>query len=567
MAKQQKQSEKKFENAFKGNKSGARGRGRRKPGFTTTAENPEPHNFQDEAEEREFQKGEKFGRRIAEHKANDPQWYFKSPQILKDVASFSFAKPLGTRLGVNRIFTDSHYKISQRFTAAPGLLAYYLGIAPGIAQNAQDPVNLAATNVYSFVRHENSGSRNYDAPDLMLYILAMDSIYTAWNWLKRVYGVASTYSQQNRYMPSAYFEAENIDFDDVIANLANFRGFLNVKASEIAAFCVPATMSLNVRHSWLFSNIFEDSNTHKAQQYMYIPSYFFKYEETASAKGGQLTPLTIPNGGLAAKQATKLKVADLEQILIDLLEAVQYSEDIGIMSGDILKAYGSQGLFTLSTIDPAYKVEPAYSQEVLTQFENAITTHFSAADAATFTITQDPDTNWLLFQPSTSSDANVGMDGRFVNFHWDSPTPEDVIVATRLSTVLGEKSGSTAPVLSCGSEILTAAYMLYIAEGSAGAVEYTGLAPLSIYMYSLQWTVLFSDYVATDGGLFAPVMLESFDWHPMYLVTFNTGTVSSPGQSWIEYCAFDFDNYTVITPENIEAMNSMALLSEMNVPN
>lgn len=55
-----------------------------------------------------------------------------------------------------------------------------------------------------------------------------------------------------------------------------------------------------------------------------------------------------------------------------ILEVLLASESIGIMSGDILKAFNTAALIGLKDIDEDYHIEPTYSAEVLSQIDTAI---------------------------------------------------------------------------------------------------------------------------------------------------------------------------------------------------
>lgn len=155
----------------------------------------ESNNYQDKFADKEFEKGFDKGRyeskgskkfpsnkMKSDQKFNDPSWYYNSEQILRDVASFSFMKPLGYPLRYqNQVgpTAGSNTVMMNGFSGfVPGVLSVQVGLTPGISTDSQSPLNLAATNIYSFVRHKNSGSRNYDSPDLMLYLLAMDSLFS-----------------------------------------------------------------------------------------------------------------------------------------------------------------------------------------------------------------------------------------------------------------------------------------------------------------------------------------------------------------------------------------------------
>lgn len=545
--------------------------------------------FADEEKAKGFKKGEKFeADRVADFKQNDPQWYFKDANILKDVASFSYSHPLGNRISWDRIFdiqqntTDTHYGISNWCASIPGLLTATIALTPGVATDAQDPINMAATNVYSYVRYKNSGASNYDSPDLMLYLLAMDSIYACWNWMKRIYGMASTYSQVNRYMPEAWIRANGVDFKDLMANLADFRGYLNIKTQEISAFCVPATMTYNIRHSWLFSNVYTDSSTTKAQQYMFVPAYFYKYSEATSEKGGELIAEPVLFKEELNTPVTLLKTSDLMAYLDSLLEAVNYSEDIGIMSGDILKAYGEGGLFKVSTFDADYRVEPVYSREVLSQIENSIAARMYATgfngqsifEIADFDVTQDPNTNFLQWHPSATG--NLGMmKGSFLNFHWNSPTPEDVMVASRLKIDMRQSSdGTTMYIESSGSEFVM--YYTLWANVQDSSVETRYSRNTALILGSVDFSnPVYIDARSTVTSATIPMrsywlidQMSAFDWHPMiWTGLLFKGASDAYTTDMSLGMLFDFDVYAVVDNDDLDALNTLALLTEFNVPN
>lgn len=530
------------------------------------------NNFQDAAEVEEAGKTKfKCGK---VKPTNDPQWYFKDAQILKDVASFSFNSPLGSRLPVGSVWAGSASltnQVSVGTVSVPGLMAITMSPTIGVSTDAQSPANLAATNVYAYIRYKNSGATNYDSPDLMLYLIAMDSIYSCWNWMKRIYGMASTYSQLNKYEPRAYMMANNVDFDDIMAHLADFRGYLNIKASEISAFCVPATMTYNVRHSWLFSNIYKDSDTRKAQQYMFVPGWFYQYDETSSSQGGILNPIPVlvnyvPN----SSGNTPFTFESLRNLLNGMLEAVNYSEDIGIMSGDILKAYGEGNLFTLSSIDPDYKVEAVYSREVLTQIENSTSFNITTAALDTFRISQNPNTNFLTCKPYLAELYNGNYKGWMLNFHWENPTPEEVVVATRLTTLCQKAqnppSGMAFEIISMGSEVCSQSWMYaYSTSASIQDVDsgaaLTTLIAMQIESHGIDMRVT-SPYNQVVEEVSRIMMITSFDWAPRFHQTIINATTDR-----LLGATVDYDNYTLLSADNLEAINTMALLTEFNVPN
>lgn len=527
-------------------------------------------NFQDKFADQQFGRGEQTEKDILK-KYNDANWYTKNPQTLKDVASFSYLSALGTPMYPAKeiqYISDGTYKHNVAATSytgsVPGLMA--LGILPtiGTSVNASSPANIAAQNVYAYNRRMLSGRKNYDPTDLMLYYVALDSMYACWNWMKRLVGLAAKYSQLNRYMPRAYFAANNVDFDDFINNQADFRGYLNKAAASISAFAAPAVFSYNVRHSWLFSNVFKDSNTKKAQQYMFVPRAFYKYDETSSVQGGQL--VTIP----ILDVTTPLKVNDLINIMESMLQAMVYSEDIGIMSGDTIKVYGEGNLFTLSRVTEDYTVEPVYSEEVLSQIENALPIQVSAEGIAATKIYQDPNTNELLFNLPASTQGCPISQGAYINMHKEDITPEDTIVATRLTARVVEVSADlkTVTKMVYGSEIMTTLTMYYFASTKDAS---TSNDPKNM---KLQWVNIgnpqfdseHDDQWINVRNLAVFSMIIGFDWAPRVWLNYKDASIE--GNAWITLVGSntDWDMYTFVTNEDLDNMHSVAVLSEFNVP-
>ena len=533
-------------------------------------------NYQDafaDSEKAKGCKGSKFPQKlVSKDEVNDPTWYFKQATLLNDVASFSFSHPLGEVLVANNA-DPTHESRNGALSSIPGLMSLTLIPTPGISTDAQSPLNLAAQNAYSFVRRTNSGAVNYNAPDLMLYFLASDSLYMAWNWMKRIYGYASTYSAQNKYLPVAYAAADCVDLEDIYSNLADFRAFLNMAANRISAFAVPATFNLMVRHSWVFSNIFKDSDTTKAQQYILIPALFYQYDETTSPNGGVLAPVNVTY----TRPSSPYTFKQLRDMLNDMINAMQYSEDIGTMSGDMIKAYGESGLFKLSQIDPDYRVDAIYSKEVLTEFENCEYWKFpqfmNTANFPQFTVKQDPNTNFIKYQPILAT-PNVycgDQSDRYINFHWASPTPADVMVATRFncaytSSPAPASASSTTTLTDCGSELAMRCTIYWFGQGTDVFKPYDPKVKVSLQSYDMG-----SVSVSTTGASTPTTMNDlvlrlslpvTFDWAPaVYLFPIgDNGGVPIPAIR-------DWDVYTKLDVEDFRALNELALLSMFNVPN
>lgn len=309
-------------------------------------------------------KGDELDKDEYKSKTNDPSWYSSDENIMRDAASIPFSWAVGTTVDIG---------IASDYTI-PGICALHTMPSFGYAETFADPLNVAATAVYSNIRYANSGSKNYDAPDLMMYILAMSQVYSYINMLQRVYGISMLYSQRNRYLPKALLKAMNVDFEDVISNLANFRYGINVLVNKASSFAVPSVFTLFNRQAFLYQNVYCEGTSIKDQLYMYVPDGFYQFGlvDNASALGYiPFTPAAV-TGNLNTDVYSLFTVDQLLQYGSSLLQSLLSSEDMNIMSGDILKAYGDQGIVKLAQISPDYVITPVFDIAVLEQMKNSV---------------------------------------------------------------------------------------------------------------------------------------------------------------------------------------------------
>lgn len=487
------------------------------------------------------------------HKFNDVSWYVKNPQILKDAGSLSFNNPLGATLQMEDVVPiNSTFSANPGTTHMPGIFSISFIPTAGKSKDNSSALNMAARNIYSFVRHANSGHANYDSPDLMLYLLAMDNIYMLFNHGKRVYGIARYYSQYNRYLPEGLIEAMHFDKDDVINHLADLRYGLNVIAAKLNALCVPNTMNLFTRHSWMVSNVYRDADESKAQNYLWVPTGYFVYDETGSPRGGYL----------AAKDFGTYTVETFISALNEALAAIIESEDMNIMSGDILKAYGAGKLWTLGAIGEEYSIEPVYNEEVLNQMHN--TTCFWADYDHTGipqnSIRQNPDTGALIYDPAIFPYAGLPADKTqahvgfpiVINMPRGDVTPDQVIVGTRNTVQVAISSNPDATDMdfdSLPSELVTNFTIYTKGENSS----------LTVYNFNSVFASTTGVSTFSTMQLMNLAQISHFDWHPiLYLLDAVSNT-------FLGYVG-DMSNYTLVSANTLKKLHDTAILSELDVP-
>lgn len=491
-------------------------------------------------------------------KYNDPSWYIKEGQLAKDVASLSF----NNALGVPVTLTDELSSLNRKtaFTSTlPGICVINTVPAMGVTYDRRSPVNIAANNIVGFIRSYNSGAKNYDAPDLMLMLGAMDSVYALIAHLMRAYGVARVFSHTNRYIGDALLYSMGFNAADVRQNLSNFRAYINMVITKASAICTPSIMTLYKRHFWMYSGVYKDEDIEKSQMYLYRPFSLWTYEEN-DEQGGYLKANAVAssftaNNGFAP---TVWSLSEWESFGDTMLDKLTTSQDIAVMSGDILKAYGEGNLWKLSLINEDYAVIPVYSQEVLDQIHNTtfvgikvtgrnttstetITPDISGLDVTQYNYGSAP---YLMFQPQFM---NVGAAcyTRICDVDSENPDPERVIVATRnmvmLQPWLAKDNSNVANLSTCGSDIAL----------SASIVKYGDNG----YLTS---THIFTNDVNSVGGL---TDLWKFKRAP--LIYRMSSTTGAGNLSAVDGC---IDNYTLVSFDDLRRMHESSLLAMFGVP-
>lgn len=476
-------------------------------------------------------------------KNNDASWYTVPGQLAKDVASLSFNNATGVP-----------FNIGTYASVIPGTMEIITAPVPGISGGASSAVSVAAKNLFTGIRKANSGSTNYDASDLMMYILAMDSAYAYYAWMVRIYGVMRVYDQRNRYLGQNLAAISGGDVDTILPNLANFRAYINQYAIKLGAFNVPATLTLIKRHMWMFSNVYADENNIKGQFYLYQPAYFYRYDEYNGAGRLVAEPLMVQDSlnqdhfTSVAKSAPKTLNAIIgygER----LISALAGSQDINTMSGDILKAYDSNGVFKLDLIGEEFALAPVFSEEVLTQIHNTtfVGNEFyvnTASDPAltSFYVNQDTSIGYgaILCQPKVKLDSSYN---KLLDFWKDDPTPEDVMVATRnmTFTYLDEATNSNA-LQTCGTEVPLFAVVTQL--NATGNREENNLYTGIEHHYSQIVTVKY---------------LSSFNEYPLLYLRGSDDKVGS-------HFLGELSNYTILDYDELRKMHDSALLSLLAVP-
>lgn len=481
---------------------------------------------------------------------NDPAWYAQTPELMALSANIPFSQAAGTKFNLG-LYNDASGADAIEDTSTfyvPGIMTMNVVPVPSSADSPNAPLNIAATKVFSFVRHANSGTPQYNSPDLMLYMISMGQVYSYINFLQRIYGCMNLYANMNRYLPRALVSAQYVNYDNVISNLPNFKYGIDALIHKASSLAVPANLTYFQRLAFMFSGVYAEGESVKDQLYMYNPQGFMQYSETASETGGSLQYLAYVTDD--AKRYTYSELLDYGDKLLDPIIA---SEDMNIMSGDILKAYGDAGILKLSMLPDAYMIVPTTDLNVLEQFQNAIRFD-TALQSATITQSQKGLAGSLVSKVTFNMSyplMAVINGNKLLTTILTAPGPGDVMERTRLMGY-GSQTTDTTPLIQAqmATEVPTTAFIWRF--------NYAG----NLVSTVVPQTVVVTDtYTPTDAmnALELHCLLENFKFHPNVYYFRKT----SSGTTFMQM-AVDIDNYAIINVIDLNRMNEAALLSMFN---
>lgn len=510
------------------------------------------------------------------NKGNDTSYYSHNPELLNIAGKYSFASALGmyTPFGtdvnstVNSAFDSHLYRILNEQTTStplplwasvldvPGIMTLELSLVPGFSSGTTSAVNIAARNLYTATRKEQTGQFVFDAVDEMMFAITMDNLNCFYVWMQRLYGIMNNYQVLNRYVPDALIRANHVDPVDLRKHKADLLYYMEQFAVYVRAYPIPTEMSYFKRHAEMFANVYKDGEGDKAQLYCFVPAGFWAFNETFStADKGSLSyqPLTVQTG------STIFKLLSFDEITAlgdRLLTGVISSQDAGNISAAMLKAFGYDS-YAFGSTDWTYKVEPVYNEEILMQIHNAKAVGYFSSNSD---ITQN-DEGQLIFAPILNQSLNQQV---IIDCAYNDPTPDEVFAMTRFAAIVTSQDSSKSTGVA-GAEIVNMIHMFKFAHSDPSEAEEPILGWAQIPTYR---KISNNASVPPDFILFLEMFTDvsKFDWSPVIDML-----VAQQGSGGIVTSALrlpfnDFENYVVMGVEDLRKLHEVALLSLFGVP-
>lgn len=520
-------------------------------------------------------------------KDNDPSWYTHIFPLASDVANFNFNIPVGTpfnplsdvsKLKVNATTDYSINRTTTNGKVIPGIMTFNVSPSIGYSADPTSAPNIAAQQMYTIVRKANSGAVNYDKTDLMMTVVAMDNAYMLYEILLRAYRTIGKYDPNSRYMPDGLMYAQGFA-PALQQDLANFRGVLDLFCYQLGSINIPDEFDFIKRHSWMFTNVYADASSSKAQLYMYRPNGLYVWSEGESSKPSYLKWVSWAK--LFGTGEPVSTIAEIQHAIDMVMQPILGSADIGTISGDIAKAFNESGMIQFQPVSQYEALQPVYSMEVIQQMMNSYIIgvglyngqnsdyNYNDIWVDNSNLTSGP---FLVYTPKFEKSVFTAPHAfvkHLVNLKQDANVDINMVATRNIITVDWESDNSYGIITSCGTEVVTSATSyVYSTDGS----HVITTKPLERVFH--QVVVMPFDGIAAMAGVDPTTvtrvvddlqsMIESsaFDNQPARYVFFSQD-IAKDQNNTMKYQGImtDTENYTWLEDQTIKQLNDAALLS------
>lgn len=504
---------------------------------------------------------------------NAIEWFARYPNLLQAAGSIPYPYRPGMKVPLGGVKRDpSVSTIEDIGHWIPGMLGFYWVPSVGRSLSPTSPISVVGKELYAKVREKFSGSIDADAPDFVIYLMALDSIFSYIAMLKRIYRSLNAYSPDNLFTPNGVLHAMLFN-DSQIEDMRQHKMELYQRINELILmtykFKCPRIMDVFNRHVWLNDHVYTDAPTPKSQWYIFVQTEWYKFEMLDVPHS---TP-AVQAGGLKSTQLLgNLPDTGVVQALYtngrSLINALAESDDGYLISGYLMRAFEGYPDFRVDELLMGEFLVPKYNEEVLGEIENlhTLSPGYYQLDNDVY---QDPSTNSIICTPyayyaAASDTATRDLDHVIPRYsaRSDNPTIAETVINSRMMTYIDnmnvDGSVAKAEVIACSEIMCSMQYIVQTQLRGSGGLGWSTQWLASEMVYDL--TTL--DNVDANLKAIAKNMdLAQWDWCPMILAVFN-----SPKKGSIAFFG-DIHNMTSTTKETLINLNTVCLYSLFNAFN
>lgn len=519
---------------------------------------------------------------------NDPEWYTKYPELIKNCTNIPFNKVAGKKFdfaGSNQGANAGYLPTGIRISFIPTI---------GKSNYADDAYNTQIRKIWLLMHRKWRGMGKYQSADLGMALFAILNTFGDLARAERMYGVLWNYSVMNRSYPEHVLKALRLDPSVTGASLSDFRSDLNMLIEKAKSLCLPKGFAYLDMIVALMGLIFKDSDNIRAQWYLYDSDYYLKYNHTKFTTGGcvEYIPRSYVSG------TTTQTFANVISDLRDQLNMLMADDDVTTMCSDIVAAFGEE-VVNFSPMPEDYKVTPVKNESRQLQLHNmTINGPVAGGDFDSIIKAQLTGYPWLdIYQQgnvckqnlykgfyitnsptleeitssgtltgrwvpvkNTTGISNAYVGDKILDTWVDSPDSNHIIEMTRLATTCIDEAITTSPdggSTNHGRHVypMTAYGNIVVEtiEVITGSANGTAVSALSVQN---DVTYLGASTTASFAQMVA--VLSKFDWSPILVYTSYNG-------STYDYLFCDLDNYTSITSNDLKRLHEACILSVFKI--
>lgn len=462
---------------------------------------------------------------------------------------------------------SSYWNTSAGVVSVPQILpgTFVLDWSPsfGVSNLNTDPASIAGKEIYSRVRAAYSGSLDADAPDYIMYLGALDSIFSYISYLKRIYRLLVAWSPSNYAIPDGVLHAMNFSSAEIMTlrrDRTKLWQYINELVYQSRKFTCPNTLDIMNRHYWLNDNLFTDADSLNAQFYLFNMVYAYKVEMLPAIDDPDITAPSLqsyPLPNCVFTSARSISVDSLYNFGLELIQALIDWDDAYTINGYLKRAYEGHPMFIVSELEQGEEIAPLYNEEVLTQIENAksIPYGFEALKGSYVlanTVQQNISTNAVVTNPAINAKTGLiyGPDEIALSSRREMPNAGDVIIMSRMiNFITTHTTQGTDNIygISSGTEIM---WCFRIVDPTSILDALTQPIGLIVPAYLDSASSVFTLNALQMGEM------SAFDWHPLL-----QGRFGSPSRAYI---FGDFHNLTYVDEDIMSNIHRVCLLSELN---
>lgn len=438
----------------------------------------------------------------------------------------------------------------------PGCAENRIMLIPGGTSNTTtSTINEACRAMFVYIRNRlMKNITRYEKTDLLKMLYAMANIFAWAEYLKRVLRVIKKYNVLNKYTPIAILKAMHINTVNIDQLAIDLEYYIERLQWRIQNLVVPR-IPLFTEVVEAFQNVYVDEDIAKAQYIVDVPVYIWKYTVDQTTSKGKLVPKMFVSQALYS-------YTDLVNFTEDLLSEISNDEDFAFLSGDILAAYDGQ-IYKMPTDVDTSIIDFKYDPKYLEKWHNSCAFEFvpTSTEISSWEITEatsassDP---YLVFDPEITCQNSVEFTdyrrtagNRILDFYDREVSSDRIMEASRwmFSTDVIDVANKKLKIRTCGSQIVQSTVMHYY-DASGTLTSTTVFGGISLIQTAA------TTFTIDLNNLRRIHLLSKWNYCPMLVIT--SATSVSGLQSGYVALIGDLGNYTVLDPQILANMNTLA---------